>query len=110
MITPITEVVEGWTGALPFTLNADGVPVNLTGLSVVVILKDNRDITVVDTSSTGSVYQSASTAGEVTFTPSSSAFVAARTPYKIRFQVADALGKIVFFPNEDEDLIAVNKR
>lgn len=109
MPTPLTELVEGWTGALPFTLNADGVPVDLTGLTVQIVLKDGADTLVKDTTA-GISTSSGSTGGVVVFTPSSSGtdFVAARTPYKIRFRVTDAAGKVVFFPNADEDLILVN--
>jgi len=106
MITPLTEVVEGWTGALPFTLNADGDPVDLTGMTVTIVLKD-CDGTVINNSSSGITVTNA-TGGEVTYAPTSAAFVALKTPYKIRFRVVDALNKTVFFPNEDEDLIPVN--
>lgn len=106
MMTPLTEVVEGWTGALPFTLNADGDPVDLTGMIVTIVLK-NADGTVVNDSSSGITVTNA-TGGEVTYAPTSSAFVATKTPYKIRFRVVDAVAKTVYFPNEDEDLILVN--
>lgn len=101
----LTDVVEGWTGALPFTLNADGDPVDLTGRTVSVILKDARNLTVYD--STTPVAVTGTTAGLVTFTPSSSDLVAARGPYRIRFRVATTSEK-VFFPNSEEDLIRVN--
>ncbi len=108
MPTPLTELVEGWTGALPFTLNADGVPVDLTGLTVQIVLKDGADRLVKD-STAGISTSSGSTGGVVVYSPSSSGdFLAALTPYKIRFRVTDAQSKVVFFPNADEDLILVN--
>lgn len=107
MIQALTEIVEGWTDALPFTLNADGVPVDLTGLTVSVYLKDNRG-TVLNASTSGVTIVDA-TGGTVSYTPqSTSEFVATRTPYKIRFQVRDATTSIVYFPNVDEDLLKVN--
>lgn len=107
MSTPLTEVVEGWTGALPFTLKADGVAVDLTGMTVSIVLKDYQATVVND--STSGVTVTSSTAGIVSYAPSSSDFVAARTPYKIRFRVRDALSKVVYFPNVDEDVIVVNR-
>jgi hypothetical protein len=105
MSTPLTEIVEGWTGALPFTLNADGDPVDLTGLTVYVVLRDNRYNLVKD--STSGITLTSSTAGQVTYGPSSSDFVASKSPYRIRFRVKDALQKVVYFPNAEEDLITV---
>ena len=106
MITPLTEVVEGWTGALPFTLNADGSPVNLTGLTVSIVLKDAAGTVINNTTSGVSV--TSATGGEVSYAPTSTDFIAAKTPYKIRFRVVDGANKTVYFPNEDEDLIVVN--
>lgn len=107
MITALTEVVEGWTGALPFTLKADGDPVNLTGLTVSIVLRDARGATILDTSSSGSVSVTGATDGEVEYLPSSSHFVARWTPYRLRFRVTDT-SRVVYFPNEDEDVIKVN--
>ncbi len=105
-MTPIVEVVEGWTGALPFTLKADEVAVDVTGMTVYIVLKNNRGVTVKD--STDGITVTSSTGGLVQYAPSSSDFTAVRSPYRIRFRVKDALNKIVYFPNEDEDLITVN--
>jgi len=105
-MTTIVDVVEGWTGALPFTLKADEVPVDLTGMTVYIVLRDNRGATVKD--STAGITVTGSTAGQLEYAPSSSDFAAARTPYRVRFRVKDALTKVVYFPNEDEDLVSVN--
>ncbi len=103
----LTTVREGWTQALPFTLKADGVGVDLTGLSVSVILRDCHGNLVRDTNSTAFVLvsTSASTEGQVAYQPSSSGldFIATKTPYRIAFRVTDALGRVVVFPNEDVD-------
>lgn len=106
MRVPLFEVVEGWTGALPFTLTADETPVNLTAMTVSVVLKNVSNETVLD--STAGVTITSSTAGQGTFSPSSSHFVAAQTPYRIRVRAVDALSKVVYFPNGDEDVIVVN--
>lgn len=106
MITPLTDVVEGWTGALPFRLDADGEAVDLTGMTISIVLKD-ADGTVINDTTNGVTVTSA-TGGAVSYAPSSSEFVARKTPYKLRFRVVDAFLKVVYFPNEDEDLITVH--
>jgi hypothetical protein len=109
VIPPIMEVVEGWSGALPFTLTGDGDPLNLTGLTVGIVLKDGAGTVVKNT--TAGISVTASTAGEVSWTPATSSgdvFVASKTPYKVRFKLTDGLGKVIYVPNIDEDLIVVN--
>jgi hypothetical protein len=103
----LTEVVEGWTGALPFQLKADGVPVDLTGMTVSLWMKDT-DGTQIHASTSG-LTVTGTTSGVVSFAPTSDQFVAAKTPYRLRFKVVDALTKTVYFPNVDEDVIKVNQ-
>lgn len=105
MNVALTDVVEGWTGALPFTLKADGTPVDLTGLIVSIVLKDAAGTVIRDSSS--GITVTSSTGGQLDFSPSSSEFLAAGTPYRVRFRVKDAQQKIVYFPNGDEGLINV---
>lgn len=109
MSAPLVSIVEGWTGALPFTLKADGTPIDLTGMTVHILLKGADGTTVKDTSSGISV--TGTTAGQLEYAPCTSSgdlFVANQTPYRIRFRVTDALSKKVYFPNDEEDLIEVN--
>lgn len=112
MTEPLMEVVEGWNSALDFTLqylaygSTGYQPVNLTGMTVSVVLKDGRGRVVKD--STAGVSVTGSTSGQVSYTPSTGDFLAARTPYRIRFRVTDALSAVVYHPNTDEDLIKVN--
>jgi hypothetical protein len=106
----LTEVVEGWSGALPFRLDADGVPVDLTGLTVHVVLKTSDGTVVRDT--TAGLTVTSATGGLVSYAPATSSgslFTAAGTPYYLRFRVTDALQKVVYFPNADEDVIKVNR-
>ena len=109
MSAPLVSIVEGWTGALPFTLKADGTAVDLTGLTVRIVLK-NAAGTVVKNTSSG-VTVTGTTSGQVEYSPATSSgdlFLASQTPYKVRFSVTDALSKIVYFPNDEEELIEVN--
>ena len=108
-MSALVSIVEGWTSALPFTLLADGTPIDLTGLKVAVVLKTAGGVIVKDT--TTGITVTASTAGQVEYAPSSSSgdlFVAAQTPYRIRFRLTDATPRSVYVPNDEEDLIEVN--
>lgn len=109
MSQPLMSIVEGWTGALPFTCLADGSPVDLTGLTLNIIVK-NQAGTIVKQSSSG-ITVTASTAGQWEYSPSSSSgdlFLASQTPYRVRLKVTDAQSKSVYFPNDEESLIEVN--
>lgn len=109
MREPLLSIVEGWTGALPFTALADEAPFDLTGLTAKIVLKQ-RDGTIVRDTTAG-VSVTNSTAGQWQYEPaSSSEFVTRGTPYRIRLQVTDALGKVAYFPSDEEDLIEVNRR
>lgn len=111
MSAPLLSIVEGWTGALPFTLRADGSPVDLTGMTVKIVLKNAAGTLVKDT--TAGITLTGSTGGQLEYAPSTSTgdlFVASQTPYRVRFQVTDALAKTVYFPNDEEELIEVNPR
>lgn len=100
----LLELVEGWTGALPVTLKSDGVAQDLTGSTVVGVLRDYQDV-IVDT--TGDVTITATTAGGVTYTPDSVDFSASKSPYKLRFRVTSGAGEVVYFPNGEPSLIKV---
>jgi hypothetical protein len=73
---------------------------------VSIVLKDGRGATVKD--STAGVSVTGTTSGAVEYAPSSSDFVAIKSPYKIRFRVKDAALKVVYHPNTNEDLITVH--
>jgi len=109
MSAPLMSIVEGWSGALPFTLKADGTPVDLTGLTVKIVLKTSQGSIVKDT--TAGITVTGSTSGQLEYAPATSSgdlFLASKTPYRIRFRVTDALAKTAYFPNDEEDLIEVN--
>jgi hypothetical protein len=109
MPSPLMSIVEGWTGALPVTLLADGDPIDLTGMTVKIVIKNNLGSIIKDT--TEGITVTGTTVGQVQYSPASSSgdlFLAAHTPYRVRFRVTDALSKSVYFPNDEEDLIEVN--
>lgn len=104
----LLEIVEGWTGELgPFTLKADGVAVDLTGMTVALVLKD-KDGAAVDT--TGDTRVSGTpTSGKVYYAPGAADMTNAASPYTVHWSVTDAFGKVVFFPNGAADTIVVFK-
>jgi hypothetical protein len=101
----LTEVVEGWTGRLTFTLLADGAALNGTGLTLSnLYLTDGRG-NAIDTS--GDFGWVTAAAGTVYYDPDASDFIAGNGPYEVRFEVTDGTGKKVFFPNGQADEILV---
>ena len=102
----LTEVVEGWSDDLPFTLKADGVAIDLTSLTVTGVLHDRRGTAV---STTDKVAVSGTTSGEVTYTPASSDLKASGSPYYLRFKVVDASTQIVYFANGAADTLVVHE-
>lgn len=103
----LTEVVEGWTGPLPFTLKADDVAVDLTGLTVHLYVRDAGGNVLENFTSSGLRIQN-STTGQVDWSPSSSQLTAAGSPFRLRFRIKDSTGGAIFFPNDEEDLILVH--
>jgi len=109
----ILSVVAGWTALLgPFTLRADGVPLDLSGFIVELVLKDSFGNLVVH-GGTVTVLNQITNPGQVTYEPVSADFVfspygnTGRQPYTIRWKVTDGAGDIIYFPNTVADEIGV---
>lgn len=102
MSTPIgidLELVDNWTGALDFQLLADGQPVIVSSSNGEVVSLVLRTRLGSPVTPGGTVSLLASSTGGVRYTPSSSDFLAANSPYRARFKVTDGAGRIVYFPN-----------
>lgn len=115
MPAPLLSIVEGWTDPLDLTLELQTTtqsspqPVDLTGLTVHVILKTAGGVYVKDT--TAGITVTGSTSGQLEYAPSSSSgdlFLASQSPYRLRFRLTDALSKKLYHPNDEESLIEVN--
>lgn len=92
---------EGVTTPLRFQLLDDGVPIDLSGMTVTLLLQDRLGAVV---STNGMVTVVTATAGLVDFTPSSTAFfTVANGPYHARFKLVSATGAISFVPNGVRD-------
>lgn len=99
------ELVSGWTGPLDFRLLADGAAINLTGMTVELILtaQDGTSIpTTGDTSVTDAV------AGKVRYSPDSTDLVVASSPIQMRWKVTDGGGSVVYHPSGRPAVIVVH--
>lgn len=104
----LLEIVEGWTGELgPFTLKADGVAVDLTGLTVELVLKDRNGTAVTTTGDTR--VHGTPTTGQVYYRPDEDDMTNALSPYTVHWKVTDGSGYSVFFPNGAADTLVVFK-
>lgn len=103
----LTEVVEGWTGRLTFTLLSDGLPFDGTGMALSNLYLTNGRREIIDTS--GDFGWVSPPDGTVYYDPDVTDFVEGGGPYTLRFEVT-AAGKVVYFPNGPADEIIVNAK
>jgi hypothetical protein len=90
-------VSAGTTVPLRFQLLDDGVPIDLSGMTVTLLLQDRLGATV---STTAMVTVTSAAAGEVDFTPSTTAFfTVANGPYYARFKLVNSTGGVSYVPN-----------
>lgn len=106
-MSALLEIVEGWTGVLgPFTLRVDGVPLDLTGLTVALKLHNSLGAVVVPGGAT-TVMNQGTNPGQVTYQPVAGDFTMStgantnpvRQAYQLHWMVTDGAGKVVYFPN-----------
>jgi uncharacterized phiE125 gp8 family phage protein len=90
------KLVEGWSSPIDETLKSDGVAVDLTGMTVELLLQ-KADGSLVDT--TGDVSVVTPGSGLVRYTPDAADLLAADSPHVARWKVTNA-GKVTYFPNE----------
>ena len=104
------DIVAGWTGNIDQQLKADGVNVDLTGMTLALILRD-EDGVFISTTCSGEVTISSSTSGKVTYNPRSTDVLKnAKSPYQAHWKVTDATSKIVFFPSGKADTWTVHSQ
>ena len=90
------KLVEGWTGPIDDVLKSNGTPLDLTGLTVQLLLQKASGVAV-DT--TGDVVIVTPSAGVVRYTPDPTDLLAAETPHTVRWKVTDLTGAVTYFPN-----------
>jgi hypothetical protein len=94
-------LVAGQTEPIDVQLLADARPVDLTGATATLVLRDKAG-TLVDTSG-GVVTVLDALAGKVRYSPPASLFEAARSPYVVRWRVVDLATTIGFWPTREAD-------
>jgi len=91
------KLVEGHTGVIDETLKTNGTAVDLTGMTVTLLLQTAEGTPV---PTLGNVTVPSPSAGLVRYSPAATDLVAADTPHVARWKVIDAGGHIVFFPSD----------
>jgi hypothetical protein len=87
----------GTTTPLRFQLLEDGVPVDLSGMTVTLLLQDRLGAVV---ATTAMVTVVSATTGQVDFTPSTVGFfTVANGPYHARFKLVNSTGGVSYVPN-----------
>lgn len=92
----VRKLVEGQTGVVDAQLLADNVAVDLTGATVVLVLRGADGALI---SLGGSVTVTNAAQGMVRYSPAAGDFVAQKTPHRAHWKVTDSGGKINFFPS-----------
>ena len=114
----LIDVVEGWTAELdPFRLWVDDQPLDLTGMTVDLILKDSTGAPVAiddaqirkDSDQTWNPATQAGGRGQVYFGPTAGQLLNAKSPYTMHWKVTDGAGKVAYWPNSGADLLTVYK-
>jgi hypothetical protein len=96
------EVVVGTTNDIKFQLLDNGAPIDLTGVTVTLLLED-RTGKAVPLPGTVTVTDSAN--GKVSLTPTNtSVFTGSKGPYYARWKLVDFTGKIGFVPSSTRDV------
>lgn len=104
----VFEIVEGRTAPLKFTLLGDSVGIERDGATVSNCYLTGNDGTEVDTTAKFDWDPDTDDDGDVFYAPDAADFVAAKSPYRLRFEVTDGTGKVLPIPDGDAYLIRVN--
>jgi hypothetical protein len=94
-------VVEGQTEPIDVQLLADARPVDLTGATTTLVLRD-KDGLEVDTSG-GLITVLDAPTGRVRYSPPALLFDSTLSPYVGRWRVVDVATKVGFWPNREAD-------
>jgi len=96
------DIVAGTSDSLLFQLLEKGAPIDVSGLTVTLLLEDRTGTAVV---SPGTILVTDSVNGKVQFTPTSAlVFVAANGPYYARWVLTTSGGAASYVPTSNRDL------
>jgi hypothetical protein len=98
----IYDIVEGSTNDLNFQLLDNGAPIDLTGITVTLLLENRKGAQV---PSPGTVAIVTVDEGKVKLTPTNSnVFVAENGPYYARWKLVDDFNKVSYVPSSNRDV------
>lgn len=95
----LLTVPEGTTSGLQFQLLQSGIPINLTGATVILLLTGSDGIDV----NSPSVAVTDTVNGKVTYTPQVTDLSAMRSPYSARFKIVASGGSVQYCPSGYRD-------
>ena len=103
------DITQGWTKVLgPFVLKNDGAALDLTGLTVRLMLRGKGLNVFIPASGQITVDPDQVTnRGHVYYKPGATDWRADRTPYAVKWELTDGAGDIVFVPNGEADTVNV---
>jgi hypothetical protein len=99
MAGPAINIPAGTTSALTFQLLESGIAINLTAITVTLLLTGSDGIDVL----TGTVAVSDAPNGKVTYTPTATGLDPIKSPYKARWKLVDGGGLISYVPTGYRD-------
>ncbi len=91
----VLSIVNGWTGDLDFQLKSNNVAVDLSGVTITVVIYDNNGVTITP-GGTVTIFDAVN--GKVRYIPVVADFNLVGSPYSLRFKAVSA-GKVNFFPS-----------
>lgn len=98
----VYDIVEGTSGTLEFQLLENGVPIDLGGVTVTLLLEDRNGTAIANP---GAVSVSDSSNGKIRFVPTStSVFIASSGPYYARWKLTNTLSAVFYVPSSVRDV------
>lgn len=91
------KVNEGWTVPIPFVLDGDGGPLDLTGMTIELLMTDRTDAPVTVQGTVTPDPDQVANKGRVTYSPHADDLLPGATDKVVSLAVSDAAGSISYF-------------
>ena len=109
-MSALLSITEGWTQELgPFTLRVNTLPLSLSGLVVMVVLRDSKGSLFTPGGTVRVDPDQVANKGQVYYKPVAGDFKAGPGPYHLHWQVTNGID-VVFFPSAAASEVAVYPR
>ena len=117
ILEPLTEIVEGWTSKIgPFLISLNGAALNLTGLTVTMVLRRASGQAVTPGGAIEVLDQTVlANRGKVNYTPVAADFAwepllyTVHQPYELHWKIVDGAGKVAFSPSGAPAIVMVHR-